>query len=132
MQKIMLPLILSLILSACSGMDNREYVANKDNGLTVAKAQASLHKGMTGDQVVSAMGSPNIVTSGANGTETWVYDKVSTENIYANAGGGFNILLAGASGNTGASSTTQKTLTIIVKFDANKQVSDVAYHQSSF
>ena len=39
---------------------------------------------------------------------------------------------AGASVSAGAHSTTQRTLTIVVKFDAAHRVRDIAYRQSSF
>ena len=32
----------------------------------------------------------------------------------------------------GAASTTQKTLTVIIKFDQDKKVRDFAYHASKF
>ena len=38
----------------------------------------------------------------------------------------------GASGSAGARSTSQRTLTVIVKFDEEKKVRDVAYHTSRF
>ncbi len=124
---------ITLAISACSTMDNRDYVANKNNSLTVAKAQSSLHKGMSGDEVAIALGSPNVVTSSKDGGETWIYDKVSTDETAASSGfGGGLPFLLGGSGNTAARSTTQKTLTIIVKFDAQKKVNDIAYHQSAF
>ncbi len=122
-----------LLIAGCSTMDNRDYVANKDNTLTVAKAQSSLRKGMTGDEVATALGSPNVVTSGKDGGETWIYDKVSTEDTAASSGFGGGIpFLLGGSGSTAARSSTQKTLTVIVKFDAAKKVTDIAYHQSAF
>ena len=44
--------------------------------------------------------------------------------------------LGGAGGSagrsTGAASTSQKTLTVIIKFDEAKKVRDFAYHTSSF
>lgn len=51
---------------------------------------------MTGDQVASVLGAPNIVTSNAGGGETWVWDKISTERAYSQSSGGVNALfLAG-------------------------------------
>ena len=126
-------ILVLLTITACSTGDNRDYVANKNNSLTVAKAQSSLHKGMSGDEVAIALGSPNVVTSSKDGGETWIYDKVSTEETAASSGfgGGIPFIFGGSSG-TAARSTTQKTLTIIVKFDSQKRVNDIAYHQSAF
>jgi len=38
----------------------------------------------------------------------------------------------GAGRSTGAASTSQKTLAVIIKFDGAKKVRDFAYHTSSF
>jgi hypothetical protein len=62
----------------------------------------------------------------------WVYDKFATDVTYSESGGGVWLVLAGASGSSGAASKTQRTLTIVVKFDADKKVRDFAYHSSSF
>lgn len=88
---------------------------------------------MTGDQVASVLGAPNIVTSNAGGGETWVWDKISTERAYSQSSGGVNALfLAGVGSAAGASSTSQRTLTVIVKFDPQGRVADFSYRQSSF
>ena len=34
---------------------------------------------MSSSEVVEAVGSPNLVTRGRNGRESWVYDRFSTE-----------------------------------------------------
>jgi len=78
--------------------------------------------------------------------ETWVYDKISTETAYSTSSGGVaglilggfsNVLVGAGAGATasqsaGARSTSQKTLTIIVKFDDHGKVRDFSYRSSSF
>jgi hypothetical protein len=78
------------------------------------------------------MGSPNIVTSGDNGTETWVYDKMATDVVQSEGGIGWTLLLVGGSRSSAAASKSQRTLTVIVKFDEQKKVQDLAYHSSRF
>lgn len=100
--------------------------------LTVAKAQREIKVGMTSAQVVEALGSPNMVTTDAQRRETWVYDKVSTNVQYSKSKGGVWLLLFGAGGSAGSVSQNQRTLTIIVKFDAEGRERDFAYRTSSF
>ena len=38
----------------------------------------------------------------------------------------------GANANTGTSAQTQRTLTVVIKFDENKLVKKVSYNQSAF
>jgi hypothetical protein len=95
---------------------------------------------MSGAEVIEALGSPNIVSTDENGWEVWVYDKISTEVAYSRSSGGIIGLLVGGSGgglggastDSGASSKSQRTLTVIIKFDGDKKVRDFAYHTSRF
>lgn len=73
-----------------------------------------------------------MVTTDAQRRETWVYDKVSTNVQYSKSKGGVWLLLFGAGGSAGSVSQNQRTLTIIVKFDAEGRVRDFAYRTSSF
>lgn len=112
--------------------------------ISAGTVQREIRKGMTGDEVVSILGSPNMVTTDNERRETWVYDKVATEQVYSTSQGGLGGILGGASGalggggsgsferGSGASSTNQRTLTVIIKFDENGRVRDYSYRQSSF
>ena len=93
--------------------------------------QAEIKKGMSGAEVIDILGSPNIVTTDEEIREAWVYDKFATEGVYSTSTGGLSILFLGERP-TGAVSKTQRTLTIVIKFDKNKKVRDFAYHSSSF
>jgi len=83
---------------------------------------------MSSAKVVEALGSPNVVTTDEQRREVWVYDKIATD--VAASGGSWTLLLLGQS--AGAASKTQRTLTIIIKFDEDKKVRDFAYHTSRF
>ena len=90
------------------------------------------------------LGSPNIVSTDEQRREVWVYDKVATETAYSTSSGGISALVLGfgsdVSGGVGgsmhsgagAASTSQRTLTIIIKFDDKGMVRDFAYHTSKF
>jgi hypothetical protein len=119
--------------------------------LTLGVFQQNLKPGMSQGDVAASVGSPNMVTSEGAGKETWVYDKIASETSYssgtAGAGigagvlgigvGGDGVLGGGVGGNAGASKsagaarTTQKTLTVVVKFEGGK-LKDWKYHQSKF
>jgi outer membrane protein assembly factor BamE (lipoprotein component of BamABCDE complex) len=100
--------------------------------LTVGTVQREIRIGMTGSQVAEVLGSPNIVTTDEKRREVWIYDKLSTEASYASNNGFVFALILGASTNKSSSSTSQQTLTVIIKFDENKKVYDFAYHASRF
>jgi outer membrane protein assembly factor BamE (lipoprotein component of BamABCDE complex) len=116
--------------------------------MTVGKVQREIRVGMTNAEVAEVLGSPNMVTTDDRRRESWVYDKVSTDSAYSGSSGGVSALflgggitggtLLGGLGSTGyrssagASSTTQRTLTIIIKFDEASRVRDFSYRSSSF
>jgi len=148
-KKINLVTLLSIIalLQGCvtTAAGHREAIRDDASSkITVGKVQSEVRVGMSGADVVGVLGSPNIVTTDEERREVWVYDKFSTESIYSTSSGGVSVLvlagignvLAGAaptvSNSSGASSKTQRTLTIIIKFDKDKKVRDFAYHSSSF
>lgn len=106
--------------------------AREDDRLTVGTVQREIHVGMTSAEVVEVLGAPNMVSTDEQRREVWVYDRVSTETAYSTSSGGGSILILGASGGSGARSSSQRTLTIIIKYDAEQRVRDFSYRSSSF
>ena len=100
--------------------------------LTLGTVQREILIGMPSADVVGVLGSPNMVTTDEQRNETWVYDKISTDRVSSSSSGGVNVLILGFGSAAGASSTSQRTLTIIVKFDGNSRVRDFAHRSSSF
>ncbi len=130
-----------ILLAGCASMHAAEVQkAREADKLTVGTVQREIRVGMSGAQVAEVLGSPNIVTTDEKGREVWVYDRISTESVYSSGSALIlGILTGGSSGggglagqSAGASSTTQKSLTVIVKFDEQKKVRDFAYRSSSF
>lgn len=139
-------LLSTLMLSGCmTAAEHRADVQdNSADRMTVGTVQKEIRVGMSGAEVATVLGSPNIVTTDEERREVWIYDKISTEVAYSTSSGGISALIFGGGGSvaggatggvnqgTGASSRTQKTLTVIIKFDDQKKVRDFAYHQSQF
>ena len=129
-----------LLLGACSIPDANYYEPEADENVTVGTVQREIRIGMSSAEVVEVMGSPNIVSTDADRTEVWVYDKIATQSARADARAGVLLLgfgphgggLASGSGRNTTSATSQRTLTVIIKFDADDRVRDFAYHTSRF
>lgn len=117
---------------------------NSADRLTVGTVQRQIQVGMSSAQVAEVLGSPNIVSSDEERREVWVYDKIATDRAYSTSSGGVQGLVlgfggaaagglgGGVSASAGASSTSQRTLTVIIKFDHEHKVRDFAYHTSRF
>lgn len=145
---ILFPLV--AVLSGCAGAQyHRDAVsADRKSAITVGAVQREVRVGMSGADVAQALGSPNVVTTDEERREVWIYDKISTERAYSVDQGGIATLILGGAmigdglvgggvapsygASSGAAATTQKTLTVIIKFDHSNRVRDFAYHSTTF
>lgn len=103
---------------------------NKDK-LTLGIVQKEIKPGMSQAEVAEVMGSPNIVTSDAAGKETWIYDRINSKVEYKRSSGYGTLILIGGGSESGGATTSQESLTVIIKFD-NNIVKEVKYHASKF
>ncbi len=120
----------------------------KEQQMTLGLVQRNIKVGTSQADVAEILGSPNIVTQDADGLETWIYDKVSSITAYGSSGfgvglGGFGggygsgglgggLANVGYNKNGGVNQSVQKTLTVVLKFDNNHNVSSFTYHMSAF
>lgn len=148
MRQVKVLAIAAMILATtgCQTAGEHRRAVQDDSGdrLTVGTVQREIRVGMTSADVVSVLGSPNMVSTDEERREVWVYDKIATERAYSGSSGGVNALFlgfgsgaagglgGGGSSSAGASSTSQRTLTVIIKFDKQSKVRDFAYHTSRF
>ena len=144
--KVLIPLgVVAMIASGCSASGHRAEVQDDSaDRISVGTVQREIFLDMSGAEVLSVIGSPNIVSTDAERNEVWVYDKLATDVAYSDSTAGVLGLIfgpigsagAGASGSgshsSGARSTSQRTLTVVINFDASDRVSDFAYHTSRF
>ena len=114
-------LFISSLLGCTHGVE-------ESNNLTVGTVQKEIKNGMSGAEVASALGSPNIVSTDDDGNEVWIYDKISS-SVSTSSTYGTLILIGGSNRRR---NSQQKTLTVIINFDENKRVKDFKYHTSRF
>jgi len=145
---IVLTTLSSLIGCMSANQHYQKTHGPKEKEMTVGTVQKEIRKGMAAADVATALGSPNIVTTDSESREVWVYDKISTDVTYSKdaAGGGLKLLVAGVSDSlfgsglgsgdysrsAGAQSKTQRTLTVVIKYDGQQRVRDFFYHTSRF
>lgn len=145
-------IIVTMVLTLTGCMSAHQHYQQthgaQERQMTVGTVQKEIRKGMSASDVAEALGSPNIVTTDGEGREVWIYDKISTDVTYSKDSGGLGaiLLIGSASGgvaggglgsgdysrSAGAQSKTQRTLTVVIKFDAEKKVRDFSYHSSRF
>jgi outer membrane protein assembly factor BamE (lipoprotein component of BamABCDE complex) len=139
-----------LLLSGCisAAQHQKELGSTNEREMTVGIVQKEIRTGMSQADVAEALGSPNIVTRDSEGKETWIYDKIATEASYSNSSAGvgaqglgaavpgssllLGMISGGYSKEAGATSSTQKTLTVLIKYGKNNLVESFSYHTSKF
>lgn len=122
---------IALLLSGCLNPREVHESVNADDRSTISvgNVQRSIKVGMTGAAVAEVLGSPNIVSTDEEGREVWIYDRVTTSVRATSANGPLTLFVGG---NAAAAERSQRTLTVIVKYDKAGKVRDLAYHTSKF
>lgn len=121
------------LLSSCAGpayFYDQAYGSTEQN-FTLGMVQREICPGMSQEDVAAAIGSPNIVTKDQGNKETWIYDKIATE-VRRSESSGLCLFFRRGCDNVARLDKTQKTLTIVIKFNENKCVEDIDYHASKF
>ena len=97
---------------------------------------------MSQTDILQTLGSPNIVTKNSMTQEVWTYDKVGSNRSSSTTvnygqrtlGQGFlAFLFGGATSSSAANAKNEtKTLTVIITFDDNKNVSNFTYQSLKY
>ncbi len=142
LQQTKLVLLVALVTGGCSAPHHAADVREADDvdRVTVGTVQKEIRIGMSAADVAEVLGSPNIVSTDEQRNETWIYDKISSDVTYSRSSGSVVGLIFGSSGggagigsaSAGSTSSSQRTLTVIIKFDENNLVRDFSYHTSRF
>jgi len=144
MFRIMIVALVALAtwVGAAAGGDKEKTPA--PSAFTLGVVQKELRPGQSQADVAERLGSPSILTRDADGREAWVYDKVSSEvevssgNVgVAGAGSGVGGTFAGILGITAGkrsekAKSSQKTLTVVIRFSAAGTVESFTWHDSRF
>ncbi len=142
LQHTTVAILATVVTAGCSATHHAADVRAADEAerITVGTVQKEVRIGMSAANVASVLGSPNIVTTDDQRQETWIYDKISSEVTYSRSKGTLVGLIFGGSGggagigttSAGATATSQRTLTVIIKFGGDNRVRDFSYHTSRF
>jgi len=117
----------------------------ENNSLTHGAVQMTLKVGETQQlEIIEKFGAPNITTIDGSGQEVWVYRRHATITSSKSKSGGFSIGILAGGNNVGGgagfskkksssnNSQSARAMTLVIKFDANKIVSDFRSRSSSF
>jgi hypothetical protein len=118
--------------------------ADAPRAFTLGLVQKALRPGLSQADVAERLGSPNIVARETDGREAWVYDKVSSERESSGQSVGVGGAGSGAGGSVWGvlgvtagkrsekSKSSQRTLTVVIRFSAAGTVESFSWHDSRF
>lgn len=134
MRNVLIAAIVFVAFVGCKSVeDNRQDLrSTQERDLTAGIVKREIYKGMSMDGVAEALGSPNLTSRDENGQEVWIYDKIATEASYSQSQNALFLILGGMANQSGAASTTQRTLTVVIKFNSSDKVESYSYHTSKF
>ena len=124
--------------------DRAKAKETPSSAFTLGVVQKALRPGLSQADVAERLGSPSIVTRDADGREAWVYDKVSSEVEASSGGVGvgglgsgvgsslWGLLGVGAGKRSDKARSSQRTLTVVVRFSAAGTVETFTWHDSRF
>lgn len=134
-------IVLFAVLAAGSAAAGEKAAST---AFTLGLVQRELHTGLSQADLILRLGSPSILTRDGSGREAWVYDRVFSETEAKSAGIGVGGLGSGggdsfaglfglnAGGRSARTRSSQRTLTVVVRFSAEGTVESFAWHDSRF
>ncbi len=120
----------AFVMIACA---SSEPVTTRNSELTHGNVQMNLKVGETTQtEVLEVFGAPNITSIDGSEREVWTYQRHATVSQSQSRSGYFTIILVGGGGGRSSSQQSSRTITLIIKFDANGVVSDFNSRTSNF
>jgi len=137
-------LLMVAVAGVAAAGERGKATAEPPAAFTLGVVQRALRPGLSQADVAERLGSPNIVTREPDGREAWVYDRVSTEaeassgsvgvgGLGSGAGGSlWGLLGIGAGKRSEKARSSQRTLTVVIRFSAAGAVETFTWHDSRF
>lgn len=125
--------MLAVMVATLAGCSKPQPVTTRNSELTHGNVQMNLKVGeSTQTDVLEVFGAPNITSIDSTGQEVWTYQRHATVTQSSSRSGYWTIVLAGGGRSSSGYEQTSRTMTLMIKFDENKVVSDFKSRASNF
>jgi outer membrane protein assembly factor BamE (lipoprotein component of BamABCDE complex) len=125
--------VLSCVFISGCATTQTQPVTTRNSELTHGNVQLNVKKGETTQtQVLEVFGAPNITSIDSSGQEVWTYQRHASVAQSSSSGNYWTVVLAGGTTSAAGFEQTQRTMTLIIKFDEQKVVSDFRSRSSEF
>ena len=121
-----------LFVSGCASTPPAP-VTTRNSELTHGNVQLTIKTGLTTQtEIIEAFGAPNITSIDGSGAEVWTYQRSAQVSQSSSQESYWTVILAGQSSSASGFETTSRMITLIIKFDKSKVVSDFRSRSSNF
>lgn len=125
--------LLAVGLALAAPAYSQVSLEGKNSEMTQGNVQLNVKVGTTTKaDVLEVFGAPNITTRDGSGQEVWSYQRHATVAKSKEKDSFWTILLVGGSSRASGFSQTSRTMTLIIKFNADDVVSDFRSRTSDF
>ncbi|MGL5658168.1 MAG: hypothetical protein ACRDDK_03715 [Cetobacterium sp.] len=121
---------ISFLLVSCSSPQT--YDTQKSNLSVGTIKKGIIEDKTTQTEVLELFGSPNLITTGSDGSEVWSYNKSSYDGAASSKNSGLWVLLASSSSSSVVSTTSTSSLDLIIKFNKNQTVKEYKVISSKY
>jgi hypothetical protein len=130
--KLVLIAVAAIALPGCAQTETTSE-PGPNSQLTHGNVQLSIQAGKTSQmEILEKFGPPNVTSIDSSGNEVWTYQRQATVQRSSSANNYWTVVLVGGSTRTSGFEQTQRTATLLIKFDSNKVVSDFRSRTSEF
>lgn len=122
--------VAAMLLSGCVS----PRPVNARNGvLTQGNVKMHIEAGKTTQaEILRVFGAPNITTINSDGENVWVYQRQATISQSSSSKGYWTVVLLGGSSGASGFKQTQRTITLIIKFNDDDIVSGFRSRSTQF
>ena len=108
-------------------------VTNRNSQLTHGNVQMNIKVGdTTQTEILEVFGAPNITTIDGSGKEVWTYQRSAQVSQSSRSSNYWTVVLIGGDNRASGLETSSRMITLIIKFNENKVVSDFSSRTSNF
>lgn len=115
-----LTVLFCILLVSCTQLTTMPSRKEDSQKMTLGFIQSKIKMGSSDEEVILLLETPNIITNSDNNSETWIYDKISSETEKSSF----------LTNEISVKST--RSLIVVIKFDSNKKVISTQYRQSTY
>ena len=124
--------LIAISMIGCTATPSQP-VTTRNSQLTHGNVQMNIKVGdTTQTEILEVFGAPNITTIDGSGKEVWTYQRSAQVSQSSSSSNYWTVVLIGGDNSASGLESSSRMITLIIKFNENKVVSDFSSRTSNF